>query len=213
MLDSHTPVFVSQRYDRVIPDDAKTVSGLPCPLRLHQEDICQALGFPPYRKYEIEPTDCYPLIIGRLFDRVSSDPQRDKSEFARQVIFDYLIGNCDNHVKNYSFLISPDWESRRLAPAYDLLSTTVLGYSRDMGLSVGDTRDIDRIAAKDWRLFAQDLRLPEQSFTALLQNVARSFKEHQRECARQQAHYDSDSTMEQILHDAQPRLQKLLNWE
>jgi serine/threonine-protein kinase HipA len=93
------------------------------PIRLHQEDFCQALGLPLFLKYE--PTDGhYASLIAHTLDEVSADPIADKIEFFRRLIFDYYIGNCDNHLKNRSILWTPDLQSCRLAPLYDLTSIT-----------------------------------------------------------------------------------------
>ena len=40
-------------------------------------------------------------------------------------MFNYLIGNTDNHIKNLSLLYSEDLKSIRLAPAYDIVSTVI----------------------------------------------------------------------------------------
>ena len=42
-----------------------------------------------------------------------------------QVLFLWLIGNADMHLKNYS-LYSPERNEYQLTPAYDLLSTTLV---------------------------------------------------------------------------------------
>ena len=39
-------------YDRVMADTTRWISGLPQPMRLHQEDFAQAMGVPASRKYE-----------------------------------------------------------------------------------------------------------------------------------------------------------------
>lgn len=54
-----------------------------------------------------------------------ADPIGDKRKFARITLFNYFVGNCDNHMKNHSFLYSPSWEAARLAPLYDAVSTTL----------------------------------------------------------------------------------------
>jgi serine/threonine-protein kinase HipA len=108
-----TAVVVT-RYDRrVLPDGQIT--------RVHQEDLCQALGVPPSRKYQNEggpsPTD-----IGRLLRSVM--PPRAGEEavarFADALIWNWLIAGTDAHAKNYSLLLAGD--QVRLAPLYDIAS-------------------------------------------------------------------------------------------
>jgi serine/threonine-protein kinase HipA len=185
------------------------IDGLPRPYRLHQEDFLQALGLPEYRKYEIDATDNYASIIARLIERASSDVIRDKLDFARQVVFSYLIGNCDNHLKNYSFLLSSDWGTRRIAPAYDIVCTTILGYSRDMGISIGNARNIDAIAADDWRLFAQDLRIPETQLVGLIASIVSAFEKNHEQVAQKLSGHSEAEILNKILDDSQGRLVNL----
>ncbi|MDR1013517.1 MAG: HipA domain-containing protein [Coriobacteriales bacterium] len=204
-----SPALAIRRFDRPIESDAPRIDGLPRPHRLHQEDFIQALGLPEYRKYEIEETDVYARVVARLIERASSDVIRDKLAFARQVVFDYLVGNCDNHLKNYSFLLSPDWRTRRLAPAYDIVCTTVLGYSRDMGISIGGTRNIDAVTAGDWRLFAQGLRMPESQLSGLIADVTSAFEQGCGRVVRDLARYPEAGVLDRILDDSARRLKRL----
>ncbi|OUO86029.1 hypothetical protein B5F40_15470 [Gordonibacter sp. An230] len=194
------PLLAVRRFDRMFAD-----GGARIPIRLHQEDFCQAAGLPPYGKYEFETTDNYAAIANRVLNRCSSDLIRDKTELARQIAFDYLVGNCDNHLKNYSLLYSPDWERRNLAPAYDLVSTTVLGYSRVMGVSVGDTRNLDEITTADWRLFADDLEIPGSIVFDALSNLSDVIPEALRSKAAEEPAPHAREVAEAIIDDMRPR--------
>lgn len=107
------PYYITTRYDR------KEISGTWH--RLHQEDFCQLLGYEPTIKYESEGgprlIQCFQLL------RELELPAVDIIEFLRRILFIFLIGNGDAHAKNFSVLYQED--GTRLAPAYDLLSTTV----------------------------------------------------------------------------------------
>ena len=58
--------------------------------------------------------------VGSFIRMRSSRPIEDLEAFARITCFNYLVGNCDNHLKNLSILYTSTWKSFRLAPAYDL---------------------------------------------------------------------------------------------
>ena len=107
------PYYVTTRYDRQ-QESGKV-------LRLHQEDFCQLLGYEPSVKYESEGgprlLQCFQLL------REIALPAADIIEFLRRIIFIFLIGNGDAHAKNFSILYMG--KAKRLAPAYDLLSTAV----------------------------------------------------------------------------------------
>ena len=80
---------------------------MPVPRRLHQEDFAQALGIAAFNKYE-KNNEGY---LKQLFDvlRVhSADPMTDSLKLWDICVFNYLIGNTDNHIKNLSLLDGAD---------------------------------------------------------------------------------------------------------
>lgn len=143
-------LLASRRYDRSVAPSVRTLNGLPCPLRLHQEDMAQALGIPSTRKYEPEGGE-YLRKIFRLLRNVSSDPLQDQLHLLDLLIFDVLIGNTDNHIKNLSLLYSPDLHTIRLAPAYDLICTLIYRESTsEMALAVGGQKEWGKISKQSF---------------------------------------------------------------
>ena len=123
-------------------------------VRVHQEDVCQALALPPTRKYQAEggPTllDCV-----RLIRATSRRPDADVEMLLRAVALDYLIGNNDAHGKNLSFLRDGE-RGVRLAPLYDLGCTEVYpGLSRGMAMRIDEEETAEEIRAEHWRRLAQ----------------------------------------------------------
>ena len=57
-------LYATKRFDRTFKDSAKTIEGLRCPLRLHQEDFSQAMGIPSAQKYEKDHAG----YMRRMFD-------------------------------------------------------------------------------------------------------------------------------------------------
>jgi serine/threonine-protein kinase HipA len=103
-----------ERYDRDLTTE---------PIRrLHQEDICQALARPSESKYESEGGPSVAETVA-LLRRCSAVPAQDLPRFWKALVFNWLIGNCDAHAKNFSLLY--DTGAPTLAPLYDLVSTTV----------------------------------------------------------------------------------------
>ena len=111
-------VLVVERYDRRRLANGRII-------RLHQEDVCQALAVPPLRKYENEGGPGAAQIV-RLLLRETDDPQHDVGAFLDALALNWVICGTDAHAKNFSFLLAPD--SARLAPLYDLIS--VLPYPK-----------------------------------------------------------------------------------
>jgi serine/threonine-protein kinase HipA len=138
-----------RRYDRIVDGDGTL-------RRLHQEDLCQALGVPPGRKYEEEGgprfDQCFAVV-----DEASVEPALDTRSLIRWLAFNVIVGNADGHAKNLSLLRGPAGDLR-LAPVYDLLSTAV--YPRiatRMAMSVNAKPDPGQIAGKDWRALAKTI--------------------------------------------------------
>lgn len=147
---------------------------------------------------------CYARICGELIRRTSFDALSDVRSFARQVAFDYVIGNCDSHLKNHSFLYSPDWSARRLAPAYDIVCTTVLGYDHNLGMSIGDHRRIEEVCPEDFSLFAGDMQAVRRLFIEDCSRIVEELPDALRKF------HDRDGQLSEvasaILDDIQPRL-------
>ena len=141
------PCIVVQRYDRLVGADGKIE-------RVHQEDFCQALGFPPERKYQQEGgpllRDCIAML--REWSTVAALDIRD---FLDGLIFNVLIGNADAHGKNYSMLYRNG--ERRLAPFYDLVCTLAWPeLSKTPAMKIGKSDTIESITPAHWRKMAEE---------------------------------------------------------
>ncbi|MFH2203904.1 MAG: type II toxin-antitoxin system HipA family toxin [Elusimicrobiota bacterium] len=135
-----------ERYDRTLAAGS--------PIRLHQEDFCQALGYNHDQKYESAGgpglKECFTLLEER-----SSEPIIDKRNLLRWVVFNYLIGNCDAHAKNASILITRD--GIRLAPFYDLMSTVVYPeLSKKLAMKIGGENRPNWIMKRHWERLAEE---------------------------------------------------------
>ena len=144
-FDDADVLFATARYDRIPGSRPATESGHPVPLRLHQEDFGQALGVPAAAKYE-PAGQHYMRDMFALLRRNSSDPVRDQLKLWDLIVFNFLLGNTDAHLKNYSLLHGQNPKTVRLAPAYDLISTTAYRSStRDMSFRIGGKLSVDEI--------------------------------------------------------------------
>ena len=138
------PYLLVERYDR--DPTAEPIR------RLHQEDLCQALGRPSDRKYQDEGGPSVEEAVS-LLRKASAVPARDLPTFWRALTFNWLIGNCDAHGKNYSLLY--DSGAPTLAPLYDLVSTT--SYERlttRLAMSIDGARAIGEVNEEAWSRLA-----------------------------------------------------------
>lgn len=149
-------VIVVERYDRLRrPDGAVT--------RIHQEDMCQALGRPPTSKYQNEDGPTPEQIITILRENVSpaSAATDAVNRFVDALAYNWIIGGTDAHAKNYSVLLSGF--QVRLARMYDVASA--LPYDEmylpklRMAMKIGGEYGLDAVHGRHWRRFAQANRL------------------------------------------------------
>lgn len=101
--------YITRRIDRT-----------PAGEKIPMEDMCQLSERLTEDKYKGSHER-----IAKLIDRYSAVPRLDLTKYWEQVLFAWITGNADMHLKNYS-LYAPDGENYQLTPAYDLLSTALV---------------------------------------------------------------------------------------
>ncbi|MCD6920818.1 type II toxin-antitoxin system HipA family toxin [Escherichia coli] len=150
-------------------------------LRLPQEDMCQTFGLPSSVKYESDGGPGIAQIMAFLMG--SSEALKDRYDFMKFQVFQWLIGATDGHAKNFSVFIQAGG-SYRLTPFYDIISAfPVLGgtgihisdLKLAMGLnaSKGKKTAIDKIYPRHFLATAKVLKFPEVQMHEILSDFAR----------------------------------------
>jgi serine/threonine-protein kinase HipA len=134
-------------------------------IRIHQEDMCQALALPPVRKYESEGGPGGAAVFN-LLQTSSSNSAEDTRRFLDAVAYNWLIAGTDAHAKNYAVLLAAGGQVR-FAPIYDLAS--VLPYSDfdphriELAMKLGGEYRLQNIGLRQWQKLAKEVRLdPEE---------------------------------------------------
>ena len=157
--------IIVERYDR-----ARRAESI---RRLHQEDMCQALGLPPTKKYQNEGgPGCAEL--SEVIWTHSGEPGDDVRTFASAIMLNWIIGGTDAHAKNFSMLIGPQGRGR-LAPLYDVAS--ILPYDANlwklkMATKIGGKYLIDHVYQRHWAKFASEVRLPSADVIGMGRKMA-----------------------------------------
>ena len=101
-------------------------------LKIHMEDMCQLTERLTEQKYNGSYEQ-----IGKAIAKYSSSPGLDLTNFFEQVLFSYLTGNADMHLKNFSLIDSPEL-GYILCPAYDMVASklVVKGDDEDLALTL-----------------------------------------------------------------------------
>lgn len=141
--------IVVSRFDRAGVDGDLVV-------RLHQEDLCQALG--QDEKYESDggPSALDIIRMLREVSETAGAARRNVERFVDGLIYNTVIGAPDAHARNYAVLL--DGDSVNLAPIYDVAS----GFAYDppasgrrvVSMSVGGVFELDGIGRDAWSRFA-----------------------------------------------------------
>ncbi len=111
-FDDRTPAFLTRRFD-IMPGGR----------RLLQEDFAQIAGKSEDRDGKNYKYDLSYEEMAELMERYVSAYSIEIEEFFRRVAFNYLLGNGDAHLKNFSLIRNEQFGDYRLTPAYDLLNT------------------------------------------------------------------------------------------
>lgn len=101
--------YITRRIDRTKAGD-----------KIPMEDMCQLSERLTEDKYKGSHER-----IAKLIMQYSAVPKLDLVKYWEQVVFSWIVGNADMHLKNYS-LYSPYNKDYMLTPAYDLLSTALV---------------------------------------------------------------------------------------
>lgn len=117
-------VYITRRFD-ILPDGAKA----------EMEDFASVCG-------RNEQTDGTHFKYSGTYEDIAVGIRKyvsswmvDMERFFNLVVFNYIYGNGDDHFKNFSLI--RQGEEYRLAPAYDLLNTSLHVHGDDFGLDGG----------------------------------------------------------------------------
>lgn len=128
-LQSGNPAYITKRIDR-----SKNK-------KIQMEDMCQLTEKLTEEKYNGSYEQ-----IAKAITRYSANPGLDIVNFYEQIVFSFLTGNADMHLKNFS-LIQNSNSGFALSPAYDMLNTSIVNPEdrEEMALTLnGKKKNISR---------------------------------------------------------------------
>ena len=131
-LQSGHLAYITRRIDRVKKE------------KLHMEDMCQLTEHLTEDKYRGSYEQ-----IAKAIRKYSVNPGLDVVNFYEVVLFSFLTGNADMHLKNFSLLQQPV-SGMALSPAYDLLATALVNPSDDEDLALTLNGKKNKIGKSDF---------------------------------------------------------------
>ena len=137
-------VYIARRFDRV--------EGR----KIHIEDLCQLSEFLTENKYKSSYEKAGKLVANYCHKGL------DLLSYFELVLFSYLCGNNDMHLKNFSLMHQP--EGIVLSPAYDLLNVNLLNPKDEEELALTLNGKKSRIKLTDFKALAENLRINEKVY-------------------------------------------------
>lgn len=140
-------VYITKRFDR---EKGK---------KIHVEDLCQISEFLTEQKYKSSYEKA-----GKLISTYCTNKGLDTLNFFELVLFCYLTGNNNMHLKNFTLIHHPD-RTVSLSPAYDLLNVNLIfpADAEELALTLnGKKRKITKV---DLDKFAASLNIPEKAIS------------------------------------------------
>jgi len=132
-FEDGSPAYITRRFD--YKDDGT---------KYQLEDFAILLGRTPEKEGDDYKYNASYLDIAEMIDRYVPAAKIVKLDFFRLLVFNYLIGNGDAHLKNFALIESAQGDYI-LAPAYDLMCTALhiddSSLALHNGLYEGDTME------------------------------------------------------------------------
>ena len=156
-LQSGNLAFVTKRIDR-------TKNG-----KLAMEDMCQLTERLTEDKYHGSYEQ-----IAKAIQRHSVTPGLDVVNFFELVLFSFLTGNADMHLKNFSLLEQPGL-GMVLSPAYDLVNTALVhpADEEEMALTLNGRKK--KLTKQDFVAAMNTLKLEEKQQEMIFNKMAKAW--------------------------------------
>ncbi|MBX9811310.1 MAG: HipA domain-containing protein [Burkholderiales bacterium] len=174
LLHLPMPLYVIHRFDREIIEGADTATGQKI-RRLHQIDLCQALGVAPSRKYESEGGlglhDLFAVLKAPFIER----PIVAANAVVQWIAFNYLVGNLDAHAKNIAFLMRG--QKAAVAPFYDMLCVEAYLPRQPMSMAIAGENRPGWVEGPHWDAMAYEAGVAPRLVRGVLSRMSTDLPE------------------------------------
>jgi serine/threonine-protein kinase HipA len=162
LVGIETPPFgLTRLKDEAIAYVIKRFDRLDNGVKLAVEDFCQLSETRQKDKYKGSAEQC-----ANILKKYASEPLVECHKLYKLLLFGWWVANGDMHLKNFSLITNPD-DTRKLTPAYDLVSTKVAMPKDDTLALPMDGRD-KKFTRRDWLDFAKYCEIPPKAAERVL---------------------------------------------
>ena len=137
--------------------------------KIAMEDMCQLTERQTEHKYK----SSYERIA-KAIGQYSSIPKMDITNYFEVILFSWITGNNDMHLKNFS-LYEPNDGMIRLAPAYDLINAAILNSKDDEELALTLNGKKKKLKHSDFITAGLTMGLERKTIERLIQKYAKLF--------------------------------------
>lgn len=152
--------YITKRIDRVFADKSRTQM-------LAMEDFCQLDLRLTQDKYKGSYERC-----GKIIKQYSSASGLDITELFYRLVFSFIVGNSDMHLKNFSLIETETGsEKYHLSPAYDLLPVNVIMPEDKEQFALPMNGKKTNIRRKDFLVFADGCGITKSSAEKMIERL------------------------------------------
>lgn len=165
-----TFAYITKRVDRIIDKAGVQM--------LAMEDFCQLDLRLTQDKYKGSYERCAKVIA-----RYSSQPKLDMTELFMRLVFSFVVGNSDMHLKNFSLMETYEASGVYvLSPAYDLLPVNVIMPEDTEEFALALNGKKTHIRKKDFFVFAEESDIPKTSGEKMIAKIVSLKPKYQELC-------------------------------
>lgn len=143
IMEKDSLAYITKRVDRIFTKNSMQM--------LAMEDFCQLDLRLTQDKYKGSYERC-----AKIIERYSSRKGLDITELYLRLVFSFLVGNSDMHLKNFSLIETEEGSGKYvLSPAYDLLPVNVIMPEDKEQFALAMNGKKTHIRRKDFLVFAE----------------------------------------------------------
>lgn len=188
IFDTQNFAYITKRIDRIFTPQFK---------KLAMEDFCQLEERLTENKYRSSYERC-----AKIISKYSVQPGLDMADFFLRLLFSFVIGNSDMHLKNFS-LIETSLGSGvyRLSEAYDMISTNIVipEDSEQFALTLNGKKK--NIKKEDFLIFANTIGLSPKSVQKMINKILNLENKYIDMCKHSYLPNDKKEALEKLIKE------------
>ncbi len=162
---------------------------------LAMEDFCQLDGRLTEDKYRGSYERC-----GKIVSKYSVTSGLDLAELYIRIVFSFVVGNSDMHLKNFSLIeTSQGSEEYALSAAYDMLSTNVIIPEDKEQLALTANGKKQNLRRKDFLVLAETIGIPPKSAEKMIDKIIKLKDRYVQLCKTSYLPNDMKGALEELI--------------